>query len=133
MLEDLFFRLHQEEPNVVHLQVHLPDEHLMTYDETNSPEEILAAAEAKTTTLLQWFNLNKKDPSACWYLYQDIPAHYTWNKNKKCWNPHQRHTTIGGTIGRMYPGCPLMWRAVLSVASFDSCCWRSIFPTSTHC
>ncbi len=45
------FWLHQEEPNVVRLQVHLPDEQLITYDENDSPEEVLAAAEAKTTTL----------------------------------------------------------------------------------
>ncbi len=100
------FRLHQEEPNVVRLQVHLPDEQLITYDENDSPEEVLAAAEAKTTTLLQWFDLNKRDPSAHQYLYQDIPAHYTWNKSKKRWNPRQRYTTIGVTIGRMYQAAP---------------------------
>ncbi len=82
------FRLHQEEPNVVRLQVHLPDEQLITYDENDSPEEVLAAAEAKTTTLLQWFDLNKRDPSAHQYLYQDIPAHYTWNKRK--WKLRQK-------------------------------------------
>ncbi len=67
---------------------------------------MLAAAEAKTTTLLQWFDLNKRDPSAHQYLYQDIPAHYTWNKSKKHWNPCQRYTTIGVTIGRMYQIAP---------------------------
>ncbi len=83
---------------------HLPDEQLITYDENDSPEEVLAAAEAKTTTLLQWFELNKRDPNACQYLYQETPAHYTWNKRK--WNLHQKYTTIGVTIGRMYQAAP---------------------------
>ncbi len=121
------FRLHQEEPNVVRLQVHLPDEQLITYDENDSPEEVLAAAEARTTTLLQWFELNKRDPNACQYLYQETPAHYTWNKRK--WNLCQKYTTIGVTIGRMYQAAPssgerfylrLLLTAVTGAQSFNT-------------
>ncbi len=127
------FQLHQEEPNVVRLQVHLPDEHLITYDETDSPEEILAAAEAKTTTLLQWFNLNKKDPqctsvsvsrhSCPLYLEQEQETLEYMPKTHNYWWYYWPNVS----------GCPLIWQAVLSAASFDSCCWRSIFPTSMHC
>ncbi|SJL11774.1 uncharacterized protein ARMOST_15183 [Armillaria ostoyae] len=40
------FWLHQEEPNVVCLHVHLSDEQLITYDENASPEELLLTAVA---------------------------------------------------------------------------------------
>jgi hypothetical protein len=44
-----------------------------------------AAADVSTSTLLQWFALNTRDPAARSLLYKDVPKRYTWNSRLKEW------------------------------------------------
>lgn len=85
--------LHKEFPSVQRLTVHLPDHQLVMFDAMAGDAAAHAAAEATTSTLLQWFALNIRDPDARTLLYKDVPQHYKWDQSHKVW---QR---------RRYKGC----------------------------
>ena len=54
----LQFPIHEQHPNVVQLQVHLPKQHAIIFDQNNSPEAIHAAAMMKETSLTTFFKAN---------------------------------------------------------------------------
>ena len=68
----LGLRLHQEYPPVHRLDVHLPQQHRVHFD-AGEPHAAWSRIEAQTTTLLQWFLLNARDPTARQYKYV-VPA-----------------------------------------------------------
>jgi hypothetical protein len=77
--------LHKEFPTVQRLSVHLPGHHLVVIDSAASADAAGTAADASTSTLLQWFALNARDPAARALLYKDVPKFYKWNKKLKEW------------------------------------------------
>jgi hypothetical protein len=85
--------LHKEFPSVQRLTVHLPGHQLVLFDSSAGVDAANAAADSTTSTLLQWFELNVRDPAARPLLYKDVPQHYKWIKTLKVW---QR---------RKYKGC----------------------------
>lgn len=52
-----------------------------------------------TSTLLAWFELNKKDEEARNYLYTEIPLHYIFPNETKKWQKRKNATNV---IPRMY-------------------------------
>jgi len=89
-------------PNVVRLQVHLPGQHLVTYNPNEQINVLLARASQEKTKLTAFFDFNVRlDASnnmSPRYSYQEFPQHYTWSDTKKAWSPRQK----GFAIGRMY-------------------------------
>lgn len=86
---------------VISLPVHLPKEHNIIVAENMNDQELRIAAE-RTSMLIEYFDLNKKDENARNYRYPDIPTQYVWNENK--WQVRQKnHNT---TFGRMYAVSP---------------------------
>ena len=85
------FHMHEEYPSVVRLQVHLPNQQLINWDEHVAPnlQQVAAQAAEKDTTLTAYFKANEQFPEACNYLYQDFPIHFVWikkgNKKWKVW------------------------------------------------
>jgi hypothetical protein len=77
--------LHREYPSVQRLSVHLPGHHMVVIDSAASGNAAEAAADVSTSTLLQWFALNSRDPAARSLLYKDVPKRYTWNRQLKEW------------------------------------------------
>jgi hypothetical protein len=64
----LSLQLHQEFPAVCRLDVlHLPCHQMMVFDPTADPRDILDAASRQSSTLLEWFALNRRDPRARQY------------------------------------------------------------------
>jgi hypothetical protein len=76
--------LHNEWPHVVRLDIHLPRQQRMVFDPTADEDSLLEQLTSSTSTLMGWFDLNANDEFARSLLYEDIPAHYTWQKS--CWN-----------------------------------------------
>ncbi|KAL4436594.1 hypothetical protein ABPG75_003733 [Micractinium tetrahymenae] len=78
--------LHEEAPNVVRLDLHLPDEQTVYYEDGADLAQLAAAKRA--TKLTAWFKLNETDPDARAHLYIDIPTFYTWHAQRKVcpWN-----------------------------------------------
>ena len=94
--------IHHQEPNVVRLQVHLPGQHMVTYDENLAIEEVVARAANEQTMLTEFFRANANEGEvgllARQVTYQEFPQHFVWKADKKCWAIRQR----GFAIGRMY-------------------------------
>lgn len=93
----LSLKLHQEFPAVCRLDVHLPCHQMMVFDPTADPRDILDAASRQSSTLLEWFALNRRDPRARQYKYIQIPEHYCFKGNS--WFEREKTTMA---VGRMY-------------------------------
>ena len=70
--------LHKEWPPVMRLHIHLPNEQSVIFCPDDDSNDIQDACDNSTSTLLQWFELNKSDPAARCIRYTRIPEHYTW-------------------------------------------------------
>ena len=94
----LSLKLHKEFPSVMRLDIHLPNQQQVIFDPTADRRDILEMAERSTSSLLEWFALNTRDPAARRYLYTDIPEFYIWKNGT--WMPR----TLKGcaAVGRMY-------------------------------
>ena len=99
------FRMHEEHPNVVRLQIHLPNQQLISWDEHVAPnlQQVAAQAAEKDTTLTAYFKANEQFPEARNCLYQDFLMHFVWiNKGNRWWKIWEQQ----GAIGRMFYAHP---------------------------
>lgn len=95
------FPIHQQVPNVVRLQIHLPGQHLVTFNPNEPPESITACAAAEKTTLTGFFHANTDPntaPVARDLTYQEFPQKFVYEHKTKAWNPRKR----GFALGRMH-------------------------------
>ena len=92
------FPIHHQEPAVMSLQVHLPGHHMVVFRPNESIDIVTARAEQEKTMLTAFFELNRDNPVACQYTYQEVPLHFVWDRRMKQWRDRQR----GSTIGRLY-------------------------------
>lgn len=101
------YDMHQEQPNVVRLGIHLEHEHSVVFNEEEDLNDIVDRGAAAKTTLTAFFDTNRKEyetegengatvARSC--LYQEFPQKFTWHKTKKVWNIRKK----GFAIGRMY-------------------------------
>ncbi|XP_071044430.1 uncharacterized protein [Parasteatoda tepidariorum] len=105
------FPVHERDPAVVHLTVHLENGQRVYFTEQNALQQVLTAPK---TTLTEFFNLcNLQDivgELAKTLMYTDVPTFFTWNKQSKSWEPRKRGTPVPGfgdivmtnTLGRIY-------------------------------
>ncbi|KAJ8481437.1 hypothetical protein ONZ45_g15318 [Pleurotus djamor] len=101
----LHYWVHDQEPSVIRLQVHLPGQHLVTYDPNEDPTAVLTRAEHEQTMLTQFFAANR-DPDklgekARNYTYQEFPGYFVWTPGTHRWTI--RTKGIGSTIGLKGP------------------------------
>ena len=96
------FDVHGQVPNVVRLQIHLPGQHMVTFNPDESIDTILARASHERTTLTAFFEANAHHGDlgveACKYTYQEFPQHFVWKTDTKKWAIRHRNYAIG----RMY-------------------------------
>ena len=96
--------MHEEEPNIIRLQVHLPNQQLITWNENNTPnvQDVVQQQGNKDTILTAYFKANVEYSAARQLLYQDFPSKFVWKDELKKWQPRQK----GFAIGRMYYAHP---------------------------
>jgi hypothetical protein len=84
------------------VQVHLPGQHLVTFNPGEDPQEVLQRAGNEQTRLTAFFDANADDGNtgilAREYTYQEFPQKFTWKNDQKRWAVHQK----GFALGRMY-------------------------------
>jgi hypothetical protein len=123
------FLMHEESPNIIRLQVHLPNQQLITWNEDNTPnlQAMVQQQANRDTTLTGYFKANEEYPEARQLLYQDFPSKFVWKAETKKWQPRQR----GFAIGRMYYAHPssgerfylrTLLNAVKGATSFEDLC-----------
>ena len=99
------FSLHAESPNIVRLQVHLPNQEQVLFANDANVQEIVQAG-PRPTTLTAWFAANGEnvDDGRRRLMYHQFPKHFTWNKTAGAWRARVRGET--STIGRMFMVSP---------------------------
>src|SRR5712691_131956 len=98
-----FFEMHDHEPSVLRLAVHLPEHQSVVINPNTDLDlhQVLQTAENKDITLTGWFKANikyRENDMVINTLYQDFPNNMVWNKGSHEWSIRQR----GFQIGRMY-------------------------------
>ncbi|GBN93104.1 hypothetical protein AVEN_142925-1 [Araneus ventricosus] len=83
------FNLSNKSHTVVRLDVHLPQQQPIVYQDGQEAQAIERAALRKTT-LTSWFELNKNDPSAHNISNSDISQYYMFDKSTTNWKKRQR-------------------------------------------
>jgi hypothetical protein len=83
------FDIHGQVPSVVCLQIHLPGQHMVTFDPNKNINTILAQASHEHTTLTAYFEANANPGElgveAQKYTYQEFSHHFTWKSDRKKW------------------------------------------------
>jgi hypothetical protein len=77
------FPLYNMYPPVLQMQVHLPEMHMVPFNDIDSLEEVAARALSQRSMLTEYFKMNIEDPKARQYLYREFPEHYIWVKSGK--------------------------------------------------
>lgn len=87
----LSFSIHNRDPFVHHLAIHLENGQRVYFTEENAA---LWAMTPPKTTLTEFFQLyslqNSIGTFARTLLYSEVPNFFTWNKNNKTWEPRKR-------------------------------------------
>ena len=91
--------MHEEIPNIVRLQIHLPNQQTVVWNENTAVDlqSIVDEQGNKDTTFTGYFKANIKYPEARDLLYQDFPSKFVWDVKKRQWTKRNR----GFAIGRM--------------------------------
>ncbi|XP_026464659.1 uncharacterized protein LOC113367249 [Ctenocephalides felis] len=94
------FSIHERNPSVVHLAVHLENGQRVYFTENNILQQALTASK---TTLTAFFKLCSRSDIAGRFartlLYTDTPEYFTWDKKLKDWVPRKRGIPVSGFEG----------------------------------
>ena len=94
------FNVSNQVPAVTRLAVHEEGQQAVFFKATDDATAVVNRR--NTSSLLEWFEMNKTDPAARQYTYLEFPRHYVWSKNKKAWSERKQQTAVG----RMYSTMP---------------------------
>ena len=91
----LEFLIHEKDPPVQQLAVHLENGQRVYFTEDNALDR--ASGNPPKTTLTEFFALCSVDSFAKTLLYADVPKYYTWNN--KSWCRWKQGTDVAGFAG----------------------------------
>nr|XP_017255632.1 PREDICTED: uncharacterized protein LOC108225307 [Daucus carota subsp. sativus] len=89
------FDIHYRSVSVHRLSFHLPGNKNCTFKEDENLQKVVQREKWKLSQLEAFFKLNKDDPSARKYTYDEIPQHYVWNETDHVWTVRKRGQQIG--------------------------------------
>ena len=95
------FLMQEHTPPIIHLQVHLPDQQPIIFeeDEDGNIQDLVDTNPDHDTTLTAWFKANAELADNCNLLYRDFPSKMVWNKKTYKWTTRKKGVSA---IGRMY-------------------------------
>ncbi|OJT14231.1 ATP-dependent DNA helicase PIF1 [Trametes pubescens] len=94
----LHFDLHEQSPAIVHLQIHLPGQHLAVYNPAEDPAAVLERAANERTMLTVFFEVCASDDDgviARQYTYQEFPQFFVWQQHGKHWVLRKHRFALG--------------------------------------
>ncbi|KAG1043537.1 hypothetical protein G6F43_011632 [Rhizopus delemar] len=92
------YAMHEEDPSVTSLAIHLENEQPVYFDPESGAEEIQQTLDNTHSTLMGFFKYNLTHDDGRGYLYQEFPFHYIWKKKERIWQARKK----GYAVGRMY-------------------------------
>jgi hypothetical protein len=95
--------MHEEQPPVTHLALHLPGQQPVYFSEHEDLDLIREQIEGSMTTLMAFFAYNEQNEDGREFLYHQFPEHFVYVR-KVGWKKRQR----GTAVGRMYAASPFM-------------------------
>jgi len=95
------FDMHDEQPPVTHLSLHMPGQQAIYFAGHDDPDHIRDLIEGSMTTLMAFFSYNAQHEYGRQFLYYEFPEHFVWVR-KIGWKKRQR----GTAVGRMYSASP---------------------------
>ncbi|CAB3244804.1 unnamed protein product [Arctia plantaginis] len=137
----LSFPIHERDPAVQHLAIHLENGQRVYFTEENVLQR---AFEAPKTTLTEFFTLCQKPDVfgqfAKTLVYGDVPRYFTWNKSSKKWEPRKQgkpHPSITGifkakTLGRLYTVHPKQRECFYLRLLLDACRELQLLEDDNH-
>lgn len=90
------FSIHDRQPTVVHLSVHLENGQRVYFTAENAAER---ATTPPATTLTAFFTLCQEDPFAATLLYSEVPTYFTWNASTKKFQRRKQGKPLQGQVG----------------------------------
>jgi hypothetical protein len=118
------YPFHEEDPTVVALPLHLPNQQQVVIPASSSREEVQEILDKSTTMLIAFLQYNKTNTDGRKYLYHEFPQHFVYDRSKKAWKPRKRGIAIG-RVQYCTPICGeryylrLLLTAVTGPTSFD--------------
>jgi hypothetical protein len=94
------FNISERNPAVYALRVHLPDQHMVYFEEGQEREA--AERDSRTTELIGFFKYNQNNPGTN-VTYCDFPEKYTWNKSTKKWTVRRGALDTIGRVLTIHP------------------------------
>ena len=122
------FKIHEEKPAVEFLDLHLPNQQTIYFNEIGNLEEV--ALNTKLSKLHAWFLLNRKDDDARTLTYLEMIKKYRWDPLNHIWKK-RTETLRFPTIGRLPQVFPkdierfylrLLLQHVRGATSFEDIC-----------
>ncbi|CAI9303567.1 unnamed protein product [Lactuca saligna] len=95
----LNFPIHERDPPVQVLAVHLEGMQTTVFKENSQLGSLIDTPGFGVTTLTEWLHNNQHDVRGIDLTYNDYPSKYIWDTNDKRWI--HRTTTTNTTIGRL--------------------------------
>ena len=89
------FDIHYRSISVHRLSFHLPGNKNVTFKEDENLQKVVQREKWKLSQLEAFFKLNRDDPTARKYTYDEIPQHYVWNETDRVWTTRKRGRQIG--------------------------------------
>lgn len=91
-------RIHDQEPVVQILFVHLENMQHLTFRDNDNLESVINRRDRKVTTLTEWFAYNADNQDGRYLTYLEFPSEFVWYQDKKIW---QRRKTAQSSVGRL--------------------------------
>lgn len=86
----LDFPIHDRDPSIVILPVHLPNMQSVLFKENISINQVVDDPSFGSSLLLGWFDNNKWDRTGHNLTYSSYPTKYWWDKQAKAWKRRKR-------------------------------------------
>ncbi|SGY56765.1 BQ5605_C006g04169 [Microbotryum silenes-dioicae] len=93
------FDMHDRDPAVARLALHLPNEQQVRFDPDHGAPDLSAPPETTLTAFIKLCAKTPPDHNARNLLYVDVPTRFTWNNEDRTWVPQK---VDNRTIGRIY-------------------------------
>ncbi|PON70500.1 DNA helicase Pif1-like [Trema orientale] len=97
------FILSEIYPAVISLQLHLEDNQMITYRETDNLSKVIDSDITTRSMLTEFFKMNATGKENRNLLYRDFPEFFVWDKQNKIWTKRKH----GGVIGRIVAANPV--------------------------